>query len=165
MKLETDDIKRYFRTLEEKFEGEKERLCQLDSAVGDGDHGTSMAKGMKEIAKELENKESENISSIFATASQIFTSKVGGSIGPLFGTIFKEFSKTTEGLDQINLEVAEEMFRRAKQKVKVIGDVERGEKTLLDALAPAADALARAKRESLSLKEGLKKHPLPPSKE
>lgn len=157
MKLKKQDIKRYFLKLEEKFEGEKEKLCQLDSAVGDGDHGTSMAKGMREISDRLKDKDPDDIASIFAIASQTFTSQVGGSIGPLFGTIFKEFSKTTEGLGQIDLKTAEEMFQRATKQVKVIGGVERGEKTLLDALAPAADALAVARKNDLCLEEGLEK--------
>lgn len=157
MKLKKEDIKRYFLKLEEKFEKEEGRLCQLDSAVGDGDHGTSMAKGMREISKELADEEPEDMSSIFETASQTFTSQVGGSIGPLFGTIFREFSNTTEGLSQIDLKTAEEMFQRATKQVKVIGGVERGEKTLLDALGPAADALTEVRESGLTLKKGLEK--------
>jgi phosphoenolpyruvate---glycerone phosphotransferase subunit DhaL len=141
-KLNLDYWRRAFASLTSAFNAAKVRLCQLDGAIGDGDHGASMARGFEETAKELASLgEPPDVATLFRTAGNAFLNKVGGVSGVIFGTFFLEAGKKAEGLKEIDISALAAMLGSALEGVKRKGKVNAGDKSLVDALAPAVAAL------------------------
>jgi phosphoenolpyruvate---glycerone phosphotransferase subunit DhaL len=130
-----------FVNLAAVFEAEKLHLCQLDGAIGDGDHGASMARGFAEAAAQLSSSsEPPNIARMFQTVGNAFLNKVGGVTGVIFGTFFIEAGKKAEGLDEIDAASLAAMLDHALESVKKRGKAKEGDKSMIDALAPAVAA-------------------------
>jgi phosphoenolpyruvate---glycerone phosphotransferase subunit DhaL len=131
-----------FSNLSVAFNAAKIELCQLDGAIGDGDHGASMARGFEETERELSSLgELPDVATLFRTAGNAFLSKVGGVTGVIFGTFFLEAGKKAEGLTQLDAPALSVMFDSALAGVKKKGKVSEGDKSMVDALAPAVAAL------------------------
>jgi len=135
-----DWIRRYAAAIAEH----EQQLTELDSALGDGDHGINMARGMSEVAAKLPGLAERDIGAIFNSVGMTLLSKVGGAAGPLYGTLFMRFSKETAG----KLELTGSEFAAALEAgltgIQQRGSARRGEKTMVDSLAPAVDALRQA---------------------
>ncbi|MST49869.1 dihydroxyacetone kinase subunit DhaL [Mobiluncus porci] len=129
----------YARVLDEK----KEYLTELDSPIGDADHGTNMARGMK-AAIEPANLDQPDLGSLFKKVGLALVSKVGGTSGPLYGTFFmragKEAGETT-ALDGAALSKA---LHAGLQGVLDRGKAELEDKTMVDAMTPALAAFDKA---------------------
>ena len=140
-KLDRDYCRKAFANLAVVFENEKLHLCQLDGAIGDGDHGASMARGFAEAATQLASlSEPPNIAIMFQTAGNAFMNKVGGVTGVIFGTFFIEAGKKAEGLNEIDAIAFAAMLDHALESVKKRGKAKEGDKSMIDALAPAVAA-------------------------
>lgn len=120
----------------------KEFLTELDSAIGDADHGINMARGFTEVLQQLPQEE-EDISVILKKTGMVLLSKVGGASGPLYGTAYMKAAGAITGKKEITLEDGKNMLEAAIGGIKLRGKAERGEKTMLDALEPAMEALAK----------------------
>ncbi|MEQ9286597.1 MAG: dihydroxyacetone kinase subunit DhaL [Cyclobacteriaceae bacterium] len=118
----------------------RQYLSDIDGKIGDGDHGINMSKGFTLCQQELESNPG-NMSHGFGVLSKILMTKIGGSMGPLYGMFFKALSKESEGEPEINEAVVRGMFNGAVNKLSVISPAKKGDKTLMDALLPALDAL------------------------
>jgi phosphoenolpyruvate---glycerone phosphotransferase subunit DhaL len=154
--LDRDYWQRAFANLAATFNGEKEHLCELDGAIGDGDHGASMARGFAEAAAQFSAaSESPTIAMMFQVAGNAFLLKVGGVTGIIFGTFFLEAGKKAEGLAAIDAPALAEMLDQAVEGIKKRGKVKEGDKSMLDALAPAAAALRRRAEKGATGKEAL----------
>ncbi|WP_160559421.1 dihydroxyacetone kinase subunit DhaL [Parablautia muri] len=127
-------------------------LCELDSVVGDGDHGVTMTRGWR-AAKEALVDCNGVISEKFAAMGQAMMVNMGGAIGPIFGMLFKTFAKETEGKKTLNLATSALMFHEGLRKVKMTADVKEGQKTLVDALSPAVNSLAESSANGIDLKQ------------
>ena len=118
-KLDRNYWQRAFANLAAAFDEEKLHLCQLDGAIGDGDHGASMARGFAETASQLSLLDKPpSIALMFQTAGNAFLNKVGGVSGVIFGTFFIEAGKKAEGLEQIDAAAFAAMLHQALEAVK-----------------------------------------------
>ncbi|MFZ5974958.1 MAG: dihydroxyacetone kinase subunit DhaL [Bacillota bacterium] len=119
----------------------KEYLTDLDRPIGDSDHGINMAKGFTVVKQKLPELENDNIGNILKAVAMALISTVGGASGPLYGTAFLQASKVMAGKDAIEREDIISIFEEAIAGIVKRGKAQKGEKTMLDALIPALDAL------------------------
>ena len=121
----------------------KQYLSDIDGLIGDGDHGVNMNKGFTLCAEELGGNPVE-LSEGLKTLSTVLMTKIGGSMGPLYGMFFKAMAKACKGKETIDSAVFADMLRQAKEKVLDISGAQPGDKTLLDCLVPAQEAVQAA---------------------
>jgi len=141
----------------ETIEENKKYLTQLDAAIGDGDHGHNMAKGFGAAKEKLESTNPETPSDILKAVGMALVSKVGGAAGPLYGTAFLNASKSVAGKTELDLNDFQVMLESALDGVKSRGKATVGEKTMVDAIEPALDALKKAIEEGSSTREAMDK--------
>lgn len=141
----------------ETIEENKKYLSQLDAAIGDGDHGHNMAKGFGAAKEKLESASPETPSDLLKAVGMALISKVGGAAGPLYGTAFLNASKAVAGKTELDLNDFQVMLESALDGVKSRGKATVGEKTMVDAIEPALDALKKAIAEGSSTKEAMDK--------
>jgi phosphoenolpyruvate---glycerone phosphotransferase subunit DhaL len=154
--LTSSDIEGWLRLMAQSFEANMDRLSALDAALGDGDHGTSMVRSFRAIVAKLDAAPAPLDSAArLRTAGMTLISVSGGATGPLFGTIFLEAAKQAQGKSNIDLATVAAMISAASAGVMGRGGAQPGEKTMLDALAPAAEALTRASAEGLDMATAL----------
>jgi dihydroxyacetone kinase-like protein len=123
------------------IEANKEYLTELDSPIGDADHGFNMTKGFKMIRAKLEDVENEDCGTILKTVAMTLISTVGGASGPLYGTAFLKAAGVVQGKHEIGHDDLVKMFDEAIQGIVMRGKAKIGDKTMLDALYPALEAL------------------------
>lgn len=152
MELNAEDITNLFLFVADTVTANESYLCELDSVVGDGDHGITMTRGWRSAKTALLDC-SGTISERFSVIGQALMSNMGGAIGPIFGTLFKTFAKETEGKELLDLQIIALMFRKGLQRVKLTADVKEGQKTLIDALSPAVASLEKSCEDSLDLRQ------------
>jgi dihydroxyacetone kinase-like protein len=119
------------------------RLCELDGAIGDGDHGITMSLGFAAILKALAALEAPEPGTVFATAAKAFLAAVGASAGPLYATAFLRAGAAVAGKPALDGESLARIVIAMAEGIAHRGKAEPGDKTMLDAWAPAANA-ARA---------------------
>ena len=122
----------------------RENLNDLDRAIGDGDHGENMDRGMKAVVLKLADG-ADDVQGVLKTVASTLMSTVGGAAGPLYGTAFLRAAKATEGDVDANGVVA--LIAGALEGIVARGKATTGEKTMVDAWSPALDA-AKAVAES-----------------
>ena len=130
-------IEKYAALLEEK----KEYLTDLDSAIGDADHGTNMNRGFKKTMEKLEGKEYADFAEIFREVAMTLMSVVGGSAGPLYGTLFMKTGQALTGKKEVTAEEFANAMQEGLSGIMKLGKSEPGDKTMVDALFPAIEAL------------------------
>ena len=153
--LDLEYWKQAFVELSAAFEAEKLDLCRLDGTIGDGDHGTSMALGFKEAANRLSGDDSSGVGGLLKTVGLAFISSVGGVTGIIFGTLFVDAGKEVTEKADIDTKDLAEMFAAGLAGVKLRGKAKEGDKSMVDALAPAAKALVQASGQGLGPREAL----------
>jgi phosphoenolpyruvate---glycerone phosphotransferase subunit DhaL len=116
-------------------------LTQLDGAIGDGDHGTNMDRGMKKVLERLKTTEGDDIGASLKAVGMALVSSVGGAAGPLYGTFFMQMGQAAAGRSELDVAGFAEAFDAGVQGVIKRGKAEPGDKTMVDALLPALDAL------------------------
>ena len=121
----------------------KQYLSDIDGLIGDGDHGINMNKGFT-MCKEALDQEPGNMSASLKTLSNVLMEDIGGSMGPLYGCIFRAMFRASKGKEDIDKDVFKEMITKAEEGIRNIGGAEVGDKTLLDTVAPAAAAYCAA---------------------
>jgi dihydroxyacetone kinase-like protein len=119
-------------------------LTKLDGAIGDGDHGTNMDRGMKKALERLDASDGDDIGASLKTIGMALVSSVGGAAGPLYGTLFLQMGQATAGKSELDVAAFTEALDAGVQGVIKRGKAEPGDKTMLDALGPALDALRSA---------------------
>ena len=129
-------------------------LSEIDGAIGDGDHGINMDKGFSMAAQQLKNKEL-GLSEALKVLGNILLEEIGGSMGPLYGTFFRRMARVAKTKEQIDAVVFEEMLQQGLEGLQSIGNAKVGDKTLLDTLVPALDALKEANQVKKQFKEAL----------
>ena len=131
---------------------QRDTLTQLDSAIGDADHGANLDRGMTAAVAALEATPSDDPAAVLKTVATTLIKTVGGASGPLYGTFFLRASGALDGGDGAALAAA---LRAGYDGVVARGKAERGDKTMLDALGPACDALDEARAAGKALDEAL----------
>ncbi|HEL2401822.1 TPA: dihydroxyacetone kinase subunit L [Streptococcus suis] len=120
----------------EKIQMNKDYLSQLDSPIGDGDHGGNMARGMAAVMQELSDKDYESADQVFKVVAMQLLSKVGGASGPLYGSAFMGISKAS----QTDTDLAD-VLQAGLDMIQKRGKAELGEKTMVDVWVPVIAAL------------------------
>jgi dihydroxyacetone kinase-like protein len=115
-------------------------LTELDSAIGDADHGANMDRGFQAVVAVLDETTFESADELMKKAGMTLVSKVGGASGPLYGTFFLRFGTALAGASPITPEVIGEAFKAGVGGILARGKAELGDKTMYDAWAPALDA-------------------------
>lgn len=144
---------RIVRAMAEKIEEQKEWLTDLDRPIGDSDHGINMARGFKEVEKKLSGLEKSDPGAILKTVGMTLVSTVGGSAGPLYGTAFMKAGMALAEKTEISMTEFLDAFDQAIAGVKQRGKSEAGEKTMLDAMIPASEAMRKAEKEEKRCEE------------
>lgn len=121
----------------------KQYLSDIDGAIGDGDHGINMNKGFTMTRDDLE-KDPGDFSHGLLTLAKILMMRIGGSMGPLYGKIFKTMGKTFKDQPEIDAALFNEALQGVKSGMQVLSQAKVGDKTLVDALYPAIDAFNSA---------------------
>ena len=122
-------------------------LTDADRNLGDGDHGLGMERGMKAVIEKIESSSFNQISDVFKSAGMAMMSSMGGASGALFGTLFRNGGKALDGEETLNSEGLKNFLNAANDGVKLRGGASPGDKTMIDALEPAA----REASENISL--------------
>jgi len=122
-----------------KIDRDWQYLTDLDQAIGDGDHGINLHRGFTAVMQKL--PEDKDIGTILKTVGMTLVSTVGGASGPIYGTAFMKMGMKLAGKEEITREELLDAFDEAVAGIKQRGHAVRGEKTILDALEPALDAL------------------------
>jgi phosphoenolpyruvate---glycerone phosphotransferase subunit DhaL len=133
----------------------KELLTQLDSEIGDADHGASMDRGFQAVAQKLPTVAEQDIGAIFKSVGMTLVSTVGGASGPLYGTLFMQMSMKAAGLQELSLAEFAAAFDTGVKGVVMRGKANPGEKTMIDSLMPAVDALNAAATNGASIATAL----------
>ena len=120
-------------------EAEADHLTQLDSAIGDGDHGVNMTRGFRAVVAALEDGAPPGRQLV--TAGKTLVSTVGGASGPLWGLALRRAGRAVGDADALDGPELVSALEAALAAVVELGAAERGDKTMVDALAPAIDAL------------------------
>ena len=115
----------------------KDLLSRVDGEIGDGDHGVNMNKGFTIAADLLDETQVDLSGALLILGKTLFT-RIGGAMGPLYGTVFTEMAKTSENEEDINQTVINRMLQSAVEGVSKISPARIGDKTMMDVLIPAA---------------------------
>lgn len=116
-------------------------FCELDSKAGDGDFGTSLAKGFKSLKENWEDINKEDIGKFMRSCGMIITEECGGASGPLWGGAFLAAGRYGKGKEEINIRELSELGQSMVDGVQKRGGAKLGDKTLLDAFIPAVESL------------------------
>jgi len=120
----------------------KELLTEVDSAIGDGDHGIGMATGMTKAAAKLETLEQgEDVYKLFSEMGKTMLMSMGGASGVIFGSMFMGGAKGAGPSAELGAAELAGLMERSLDTIKARGKAEVGDKTMVDALSPAVDAL------------------------
>jgi len=118
-------------------------LSQADRDLGDGDHGLGMARGMEAVKAQLEPMDPASVEQVLVTTGTAMMSSMGGASGALFGTLFRAGGKALTGRTVLDSEGLALFLQAALDGVMKRGGAKPGDKTMIDALAPAAEAAAK----------------------
>lgn len=126
------------------MEENRRELTRLDSEIGDGDHGTNMNRGFQAALERLENAEPSTPADVLKAVSMALIGKVGGAAGPLYGTAFLRAASALGDADEVTDEAVAGALEAALGGIQQRGKAEVGDKTMVDALAPAVEAAKEA---------------------
>jgi len=123
---------------------EEARLGDLDAAIGDGDHGANMRRGFDAVVKKLNGADPADLGAVFKTVGMTLLSTVGGASGPLYGGFFLDLGKRGAGAAEWDAAALAEALGGGLADIVRRGKAETGDKTMVDALTPAVEAMRTA---------------------
>jgi dihydroxyacetone kinase-like protein len=140
------DLRSIFQAIGDAIEADKGRLSELDGVIGDADHGVTMSIGFTAVNEALGKLDAgADPTTVFNTAAKSFLNAVGASSGPLYGTAFMRAGAAVKGKAAIDRDGLADCIVAMAKGMQDRGKAERGEKTMMDAWLPAADAIQAAK--------------------
>jgi phosphoenolpyruvate---glycerone phosphotransferase subunit DhaL len=142
-------FKALFFYLFQTFNVQASYLNALDAAIGDGDHGDTMLRGFRAAARTVRDGAYSSISELFDAVADTLAEETGGAIGPLLAAFFAEGGRAFTGMEGVGLPALALFFKRGLDAVGEVGGAQPGDKTLVDALAPAVSALAGAPQDDM----------------
>jgi dihydroxyacetone kinase-like protein len=143
--VRTSDLVAYLDALAARLKQERAYLTELDSAIGDADHGTNLDRGFAAVAAKLpEVANTDDLGAILKMVGTTLVSTVGGASGPLYGTAFLRAGTALAGHQSASLDDIVAALRAALDGIMQRGKAQRGEKTMIDAIAPAIEAVYAA---------------------
>ncbi|HFZ6660853.1 TPA: dihydroxyacetone kinase subunit DhaL [Streptococcus agalactiae] len=128
----------WMHTFNQKIQSNKDNLSELDTPIGDGDHGGNMARGMTAVIENLDNNEFSSAADVFKTVSMQLLSKVGGASGPLYGSAFMGITKAEQSESTIS-----EALGAGLEMIQKRGKAELNEKTMVDVWHGVIEAIEK----------------------
>lgn len=148
--LNAEDTRNMLLYVADTIIEKKPYLTEIDSAIGDGDHGIGMAGGMQKAKKKLIQMQGEaNVYQLFETAGQAMLMSMGGASGVIFGSLYLAGAKGMEPKEVLTAQDFAKMERKSLIAIQERGGANVGDKTMVDALAPAVEALENTQGQSL----------------
>lgn len=157
MPITTEDMARWIQRVAMVLHENRDYLTQLDSPIGDADHGINIDRGFKAVLDRLPAVAHMDIGSILKTVGTTLVSTVGGASGPLYGTAFLRAGMATSGKNELYEADVVHMLEAALEGIKARGKAQPGEKTMIDALTPALAAMKEAEQQNAGLAQMLKR--------
>jgi phosphoenolpyruvate---glycerone phosphotransferase subunit DhaL len=148
--ISSANIETWLRRCAEVFTEHMDELTDLDAKIGDADHGVNMARGFSAIPLKLDSLVDRSIGSLFRASAMTLISKVGGASGPLYGTFFLQAARACNGKTELTLKELCQCFDNGLAGIVKLGKAVLGDKTMVDALAPALEALHPKNGDSLN---------------
>lgn len=145
------------QTMADMVSAQREYLCTLDSTVGDGDHGISLTMALSAAVKKITQQEHPSPQSVLTQVGTTIQNGMGGASGVLFGSFFLGAGDVAKGKVATTLPDLVEMLTAALAQVQKRGRAQPGDKTMVDALAPAVSALQSSNHEGASLAVALQR--------
>jgi dihydroxyacetone kinase-like protein len=153
----TSDVRAWIGDFAAVIAEHRQELVRLDTAIGDADHGTNMDRGMRAAVEKLEATDGDDIGAVLKAVGMALVSKVGGAAGPLYGTLFLQMGMATSGRSELDLAGWTDALDAGVKGVQARGKAELEDKTMIDALVPAVDALRAAASDGASLGDALRR--------
>ena len=141
MAIDRDHAIAWMHRFAQEMGEHRQELVRLDTAIGDGDHGTNMNRGMQKAIEKLDASQPADPGAVLKTVAMALVSTVGGAAGPLYGTLLLQMSTAMAGQADVDQAGFVAAWRKGLEGVKARGKADVGDKTMVDALAPAIDAL------------------------
>ena len=154
-RLSVEDLKRMFIYVAQQVIDHEKYLTTIDKRIGDGDHGTNMALGFKEVRRKLESEEQKNVNEVFRCVGMTLLDTMGGASGVLFGTVFISGIVGLEPQNEIDLATFAQIFQSSLAALKKRGKAKLGDKTMIDAFEPATFALLEAAGKGLNFVDAI----------
>jgi phosphoenolpyruvate---glycerone phosphotransferase subunit DhaL len=155
--ISASDVRAWIGAYAQTIAEHRTELVRLDTAIGDGDHGTNMDRGMRAAVEKLEATEGDDIGALLKAVGMALVSKVGGAAGPLYGTLFLPMGMAAAGRDSLDLDGWADALEKGVNGVQARGKAQLEDKTMIDALLPAVAALRAAGAESAALGDALRR--------
>jgi dihydroxyacetone kinase-like protein len=155
--ITADGVRGWIHRYADEVAAHRAELVKLDTAIGDGDHGTNMDRGFHKAAEKLDAAPGDDIGAALKTVGMALVSSVGGAAGPLYGTLFLQMGTAAAGREQLDLPGWTAALEAAVAGVQSRGKAQPGDKTMVDALVPAVEALRAASAEGAELGDALRR--------
>ncbi|MET9908142.1 dihydroxyacetone kinase subunit DhaL [Streptomyces sp. NPDC006476] len=139
--LDAEFFRRWMTATAASVDREAERLTALDSPIGDADHGSNLQRGFKAVIAALEKEAPQTPGAVLTLSGRQLISTVGGASGPLYGTLLRRTGKALGDAAEVDEGQLAEALRAGVDAVMALGGAAPGDKTMIDALVPAVDAL------------------------
>lgn len=152
-----DNLLAWIDALVQIYAENKQYLTQLDSAIGDADHGINMDRGFQAVKAELEKTNPPDLSAILKTVAMALIRTVGGAAGPLYGTFFMRASSACANKTELGAADVVALFEAGLEGVVQRGKAELNDKTMVDAQKPALEAMKQTLADGANLKTMLQK--------
>jgi len=154
-RLSFDQVRGWIRRFAGQIVANKVYLTELDSAIGDADHGINMDRGFQAVIPKLDAFQGDDPGAACKLVGSTLISTVGGAGGPLYGSLFLQFGIAFSGHDPFTLNEWLAGLDLGIAAIQRLGKAEPGDKTMLDALMPARDALKQGLADGKSPREAL----------
>ncbi|BEL96353.1 dihydroxyacetone kinase subunit L [Serratia sp. OLHL2] len=141
----------------EVFSRERDFLTQLDTEIGDADHGLNMNRGFNKVVEKLPSVADKDIGFILKNTGMTLLSSVGGASGPLFGTFFIRAAQAANAKQSLDLAELHQMMQEGVEGVVMRGKAEPGDKTMCDAWWPVVESLGQSAQQNLSVADALQR--------
>ncbi|MEM0898279.1 MAG: dihydroxyacetone kinase subunit DhaL [Verrucomicrobiota bacterium] len=148
--LTVAEAKEMLLQIADKIIASEPELTDADRALGDGDHGIGMSRGMTAVKEKLGGVDFESLDKLFMNMGMAMTSSMGGASGAIFGTLFMKGGKALAGRDHFDAEGLAILLRSGCEGVMERGGAKPGDKTMIDALHPASEKAAEVTGEGLA---------------
>jgi phosphoenolpyruvate---glycerone phosphotransferase subunit DhaL len=157
LSITSTEVRDWIRAYAAEIAEHRAELVRLDTAIGDGDHGTNMDRGMRKAVEKLDGTAGEDIGALLKAVGMALVSSVGGAAGPLYGTLFLQMGMASAGREELDLDGWIAALEAGVKGVQTRGKAEPGDKTMVDALVPALEALRAAGGEGSGLADALRR--------
>lgn len=141
----------------EVFSRERDFLTQLDTEIGDADHGLNMNRGFNKVVEKLPSVADKDIGFILKNTGMTLLSSVGGASGPLFGTFFIRAAQAANAKQSLDLTELHQVMQEGVEGVVMRGKAEPGDKTMCDVWWPVVASLGQSAQQNLSVAEALQR--------